>query len=95
MRLRTCPVCRSKAVSAVERGEDGDGAVRVEVRCGECGTWRGGALGRRAVRALEKRLRRDRRQIELSIGQGDRWREYELAALMQGPPRGARRKTHR
>jgi hypothetical protein len=95
MRLRVCPECRSKAVSTLERTEDDQGTVRVAVRCGACGSWRGGAIGRRRADALERRLRRDRRQIELSVAQGDRWRDYELTELMRCPPQGARRRTHR
>ena len=93
--LRSCPACGSKAVSAFERDVTEAGDVRVELCCGECRTWRGGAVGRRAAARLERRIRRDRRQIELSLGQEDRWREYELAELTRCPPQGARRRTLR
>ena len=95
MRLRTCPICRSKAVSAFERVEDEDGNVSVEVCCGECATWRTGEVGGRAADALERRLRRDRQRLAVSAGQGARWRDLDLSALMKSPPQGAARKTHR
>ena len=95
MRLRTCPTCRSKAVSAFERIEDEDGGTYVELCCGGCATWRTGDIGWRAADALERRLRRDRQRLAISAGQSDRWRDLELGALMKSPPQGAGRKTHR
>ena len=95
MRLRTCPICRSRAVSAFERIEDEKGGVYVEVCCGECATWRTGDIGWRAADALERRLRRDRERLAVSAGQSDRWRDVDLGALMRLPPQGAGRKTHR
>jgi hypothetical protein len=95
MRMRTCPICRSKAVSALERVEDEDGRVYVEACCGECATWRTGEIGWRAADALERRLRRDRERMAVSVGQTDRWRDLDLDSLTRSAPQGARRKTHR
>jgi len=95
MRLRTCPICRSKAVSELERIEDEEGAVHVKVRCGECWTWRAGEIGWRAADALERRLHRDRRRMAISAGQSDRWRDLALGELMRSAPHDASRKTHR
>jgi hypothetical protein len=95
MRLRTCPICRSKAVSGFDRVEDEDGGVYVEVCCGECATWRTGEIGWRAADALERRLRRDRARLAISAGQSARWRDVDLGALVKGPPQGAARKTPR
>ena len=95
MRLRTCPLCRSKAVSGLERIEDEDGGVHVKVRCGECWTWRAGEIGWRAADALERRLRRDRERMAVSAGQTDRWREHDLGSLTRSAPPGANRNTHR
>ena len=95
MRLRSCPICRSKAVSAFERIEDEEGGVTVELCCGECATWRTGKVGWRAADALERRLRRDRERLAVSACQSDRWRDLDLGALMRMPPQGATRKTHR
>ena len=93
--LRSCPACGSKAVSAFERDVNDAGDVRVELGGGVCGPWGGGGVGGRAAAGLEGRSRRHRRQIELSLGQEDRWREYELAELTRCPPQGARRRTLR
>jgi hypothetical protein len=92
--LRACPLCGSKAISASERVEGEDGGVRLELRCGECWTWRT-ATGRRAARALERRLRRDRERMAVSTGQAARWRDLELERLTQRLPQGASRKTYR
>lgn len=96
MRLRRCPLCRSKAVSAVERYEPEEGREHVEICCGECWTWRAGAIGWRAADALERRLRRDRERMALTVGQAERWREHALERLLQTrvqPPRAEHRKT--
>ena len=95
MRLRTCPLCRSKAVSGLERTEDEAGGVDVKVRCGECWTWRAGEVGWRAADALERRLRRDRERMAVSVGQTDRWRDLDLGSLTRSAPQGPSRKTHR
>ena len=95
MRLRSCPICHSKAVSAFERIEDEECGVIVEVCCGEGATWRTGEVGWRAADALERRLRRDRERLAVSACQSDRWRDLDLGALMRMPPQGASRKTHR
>ena len=93
--LRTCPLCGSKAISASERVEADDGGALVELRCGECWTWRTAATGHRTARALERRLRRDRERMAVTTGQAARWRDLELQRLIQGPPQGASRKTYR
>ena len=95
MRFRTCPLCRSKAVSTMERFDDEDGTVRVHARCGGCGTWRTGEVGRRAADKLERRLRRDLERMAIRVGQHQRWRDLELGRLVRQPPQGGPRKTHR
>ena len=95
MRLRTCPVCRSKAVSTVERFDDEDGTIEVTARCGGCGTWRTAEVGRRAADALERRLRRDLEKMAVRLGQHQRWRDLELGRLVRRPPQGDSRNTHR
>jgi hypothetical protein len=95
MRLRKCPVCKSKAVSWMERFDDEDGTIDVKTRCGECGTWRAGEVGRRTADALERRLRRDIERMAIGLGQHDRWRELDLGRLVRVAPQGGSRKTHR
>ena len=95
MRLKTCPMCGSKAVSWMERFDDRDGPIEVKARCGGCGTWRTGEVGRRTANALERRLRRDLERMAVGLGQHQRWRDLDLGRLVREAPRGTRRKTHR
>jgi len=95
MRFRTCPVCRSKAVSWMERFDAEDGTIEVKARCGGCGTWRTGDVGRRTADALERRLRRDLERMAVRLGQHQRWRDIDLGRLVRDAPQGGRRKTHR
>ena len=95
MRFRTCPLCRSKAVSTMERFDDEDGTVRVHARCGGCGTWRTGEVGGRPAPTLGRRLRRDLERMAIRVGQHQRWRDLELGRLVRQPPQGGPRKTHR
>ena len=95
MRLRKCPMCRSKAVSTMERYDDEDGRIQVKARCGECGTWRTGEVGWRTADALERRLRRDLERMAVRLGQHERWRDVDLGRLIRDAPQGASRKTHR
>ena len=84
MRFRTCPMCRSKAVSVLERFDGEDGTIEVTARCGACGTWRTREVGRRAANALERRLRRDLEQMAVGLGQHPRWRDLELEDVLDG-----------
>lgn len=95
MRLRTCPLCRSRAVSWMERYDDEDGTISVKARCGGCGTWRTGDVGRRTADALERRLRRDLQRMAVGLGQHERWRDLDLGRLVRAAPQGGRRKTPR
>ena len=95
MRFRTCPMCRSKAVSWMERFDDEDGTIEIRARCGSCGTGRNGEIGRRAADALERRLRRDLEKMAVGLGQHERWRDLDLGRLVREPPQGGSRKTHR
>ena len=95
MRFRTCPMCRSKAVSTMERFDDEDGRIQVKARCGGCGTWRAGEVGWRTADGLERRLRRDLERMAVRLGQHQRWRDIELGKLMREAPQGVGRKTHR
>ena len=42
--LRRCPICRSPAIAAFERLDGEDGTVTVQLRCGQCATWRDAEL---------------------------------------------------
>jgi ribosome-binding protein aMBF1 (putative translation factor) len=84
MRFRTCPLCGSKAVGTMERFDDEDGTIEVTARCGDCGTWRTGEVGRRAADALERRLRRDLEKMVVGLGQHQRWRDHELEDVLEG-----------
>ena len=95
MRLRNCPMCRSKAVSTMERFDDEDGTILLKARCGECGTWRTGEVGRRTASALERRLRRDLERMAVRLGQHQRWRDLELGRIVREPPQGGSPKTPR
>src|SRR5688500_20250979 len=39
-RLQLCPACRSRALGWMEADEAHDGAIKIEIRCGERGAWR-------------------------------------------------------
>jgi len=93
MRLRSCPLCRSKAVSTVERFDDEDGTIEVTARCGGCGIWRTAEVSRRAADALERRLRRDLEQMAVGLGQHQRWRDLDLGRLVRQPAQRTGRKT--
>ena len=88
-------MCRSKAVSWMERFDDEDGTIEVKARCGGCGTWRTGEVGRRTADALERRLRRDLEQMAVRLGQHQRWRDLDLGRLVREAPQATGRKTHR
>jgi hypothetical protein len=67
--LRTCPLCRSAAIRTIRRTELDAALTRVALQCGECEAWRARDLGPRAVRALDRRLRRDHESMErLGLG---------------------------
>jgi hypothetical protein len=68
--LETCPLCGSSAVSAQREEEAEHGRRRLLLHCGECGTWRGCVVGPRAVRALARRLRRDRERMARALMRG-------------------------
>ena len=95
MRFRTCPLCRSKAISTLERLDAEDGTISVTTRCGECGTWRTAEVNCRTAAALERRLRRDLERMVISLGQHARWRDLDLGRLVGQPPQEGSRKTHR
>jgi hypothetical protein len=58
-----CPYCDSAAVRAMRRDALEDGQERVLLWCGECATWRGAVLSRRAGEALARAVRRDARRM--------------------------------
>jgi hypothetical protein len=91
MRFRTCPLCRSKAVSTIERFDAEDGTISVTACCGACATWRSGEVDRRTADALERRLRRDLEQMAVRLGQHQRWRDLDLGRLVREPPHGSRK----
>ena len=93
--LRRCPICRSPAIAAFERLDDEDGTVTVQLRCGQCATWRDAELRPAEAATLERLHGRDLERMALGLEQGERWRELDLDRLRAVPPQGAGRKTHR
>jgi ribosomal protein S27AE len=81
-RLRTCPVCGSRAAGELTDHEESEGVVTLRLRCGACGTWRGAKLDwlqSHYVKAkLERRYRRDRRELTQDL------RRLELAGAEPG-----------
>jgi hypothetical protein len=67
-KLRWCPVCAAESVSAWRSDDVGDGVrARVRLRCAECQTWRELVATVWAVDAYERRLERQRSQIEAAL----------------------------
>jgi hypothetical protein len=62
--LRRCPVCRADAVEDFTCLHIDLVESRIELCCGQCGTWRRLVVTRAAVRRYERALGRDRRAIE-------------------------------
>jgi hypothetical protein len=56
--LWQCPVCAADAVSALEREPVSEVLARLEVRCGDCGTWRRILTTQGSARLLERKLER-------------------------------------
>ena len=69
--LRVCPLCRASAINDVCVRELTDGGARIQVRCGECQTWRAIFVSERRATVLERRLLRrldgDRREIQAAV----------------------------
>jgi len=63
-RLRRCPLCGADAVEDVDCLHIDLVESRIELCCGQCGTWRRLVVTRAAVRRYERALDRDRRAIE-------------------------------
>ena len=57
-----CPICAADAVSALERDAVDDVLAKLEVRCGDCGTWRRLVTTRGSARLLELSLERHSRR---------------------------------
>jgi hypothetical protein len=64
---RTCPHCRSTAVSATRREEVDRHTERLLLRCGQCEIWRSLVVGPRTARALQRKLRRDRARMARTL----------------------------
>ena len=62
--LRCCPICGGDAVEDFACLHIDLVESRIELRCGQCGTWRRLVATRAAIRRYERRLARDRRSIE-------------------------------
>ena len=76
--------------------DDEDGTVTVQLRCGQCATWRDAELSAAEAATLERLHGRDLERMALGLEQGERWREIDLDRLRAAaPPQGASRKTHR
>jgi hypothetical protein len=64
--LRHCPVCAADAVRVAATDRASARAVRIELQCGQCGTWRRlvapEAESRRHRRGVERQLRRIRNE---------------------------------
>jgi hypothetical protein len=65
--LRHCPLCSADAVRTLTRVPVSEFLVRLEVRCGACGTWRRMLTTVGSARLLELKLERQtRRMAELA-----------------------------
>ena len=62
-RLRRCPLCGADAVEDVDCLHIDLVESRIELCCGQCGTWRRLVASRAAIRRYERVLDRDRRAI--------------------------------
>jgi hypothetical protein len=62
--LRRCPICGADAVEDFASLHIDQVETRIELCCGQCGTWRRLVATRAAVRRYERALDRDRRAIE-------------------------------
>ena len=58
-----CPLCSADAVRTLKRAEVSEFLVRLEVRCGGCGTWRRMLTTVGSARLLELRLERHARSM--------------------------------
>lgn len=69
--LRSCPVCRSQAISEATSVDAGEDEVKLLLHCGACGTWRSRAFHWTLAMAVERRLtrlvERDRDEIEADL----------------------------
>ena len=78
--LSHCPLCSADAVRTLKREEVSEMLVRLEVRCGGCGTWRRMLTTVGSARLLELRLERQARHLaELA----DRLERDHAAAAIQ------------
>lgn len=59
--LRSCPLCAGDAIVSLNRETVDERFEAVELRCGECGTWRRVVTSPEAARGLELALDRQRR----------------------------------
>ena len=75
-----CPLCSADAVRALRREEVSEMLVRLEIRCGDCGTWRRMLTTVGSARLLELKLERHARGMaELA----DRFERARMAADIQ------------
>jgi len=61
--LLRCPVCAADAVSVLERDAVDEVLAELEVRCGDCGTWRRLVTTNGSARLLELSLERHSRAM--------------------------------
>jgi hypothetical protein len=59
-----CPICTCDGVSALEREPVSEFLARLEVRCGDCGTWRRILTTTGLARLLELKLERQVRALQ-------------------------------
>jgi hypothetical protein len=65
--LRRCPLCRGDAVDSRVGGDVVGTVTCVELRCGQCGTWRRCFAANTELRRYERDLQHDRRAIEARL----------------------------
>lgn len=63
MALRACPVCAAVAVRASDAEELDGGRVRLQLQCGQCGTWRRALASASDIAAYGRALQRDQRRL--------------------------------
>ena len=81
--LEYCPECRRPAVWPIAWEADGDEHWLIELRCGECGTWRGVRATNHEAKSFDVALNEHTDQICRALDRIDRERmEAELDALI-------------
>lgn len=81
--LELCPQCRRSTVCPIAWETDGDEHWLIELRCGECGDWRGLRVTNEQAKAFDVTLDRHTEEIRRALDRIDRERmETELDVLV-------------